>query len=182
LCHFPYSVGEESYSSGTRPPLTDSPTFFVDPIGTFQVPRFVRRTHSTTYLTLPFLPNTLNNKNNRPFLIIPPAEPGRTGRWYNQLCARLPLRVHLHRPSRPAHPSPRGNLQPLPRASLQRRARRRLLPTRPHARTRHRHRHRNRGPTAPSARTSKRAAAALAGGCAHRGRVGLGPHTRTNPS
>ncbi|KAF8492820.1 inositol monophosphatase [Russula emetica] len=25
-------VGEESYSSGTRPPLTDSPTFFVDPI------------------------------------------------------------------------------------------------------------------------------------------------------
>ena len=30
-----YSIGEESYSSGTRPPLTDTPTFCVDPIGTF---------------------------------------------------------------------------------------------------------------------------------------------------
>ena len=28
-----YSIGEESYSSGTRPPLTDLPTFCVDPIG-----------------------------------------------------------------------------------------------------------------------------------------------------
>lgn len=32
---FVYSIGEESYSSGTRPPLTDSPTFCVDPIGKF---------------------------------------------------------------------------------------------------------------------------------------------------
>ena len=31
------SIGEESYSSGTRPPLTDSPTFCVDPIGKFQL-------------------------------------------------------------------------------------------------------------------------------------------------
>ena len=31
-----YSIGEESYSSGTRPPLTDTPTFCVDPIGAFR--------------------------------------------------------------------------------------------------------------------------------------------------
>ena len=29
-----YSIGEESYSSGIRPSLTDTPTFCVDPIGT----------------------------------------------------------------------------------------------------------------------------------------------------
>lgn len=29
----PYSIGEESYSSGTRNELTDDPTFCVDPIG-----------------------------------------------------------------------------------------------------------------------------------------------------
>ncbi len=28
------SIGEESYSAGTRPPLTNAPTFCVDPIGT----------------------------------------------------------------------------------------------------------------------------------------------------
>jgi len=28
------SIGEESYSAGSRPPLTDDPTFCVDPIGT----------------------------------------------------------------------------------------------------------------------------------------------------
>jgi hypothetical protein len=27
------SIGEESYVSGTSPPLTDEPTFCVDPIG-----------------------------------------------------------------------------------------------------------------------------------------------------
>ena len=27
------SIGEESYSAGSRPPLTDEPTFCVDPIG-----------------------------------------------------------------------------------------------------------------------------------------------------
>jgi hypothetical protein len=122
--------------------------------------------------TLPFLPFFSSTARNR----------GRTGRWYDQLCARLPLRVHIHRPSRPAHPSPRGDIQPLSRASLQRRTRRRFLPAHPHARTCHRHRHRNWGPTASSARTSKRAAAALAGGRAHRGRVGLGSHTGTNTS
>ena len=64
------------------------------------------------------------------------------------------------------------------------RARRRLLSTHPHhcTRFRHRHRHRNRVPTTPSARTSKRAAAALAGRCAHCGQVGFGPHTSTNMS
>lgn len=29
----PYSIGEESYAAGSRPPLTDAPTFCVDPIG-----------------------------------------------------------------------------------------------------------------------------------------------------
>lgn len=28
-----YSIGEESYAAGSRPPLTDEPTFCVDPIG-----------------------------------------------------------------------------------------------------------------------------------------------------
>jgi hypothetical protein len=30
---YPSSIGEESYSSGTRNELTDEPTFCVDPIG-----------------------------------------------------------------------------------------------------------------------------------------------------
>jgi hypothetical protein len=29
----PCSIGEESYSAGSRPPLTDEATFCVDPIG-----------------------------------------------------------------------------------------------------------------------------------------------------
>ena len=37
LPFFVCSIGEESYSSGTRPPLTDSPTFCVDPIGQSQL-------------------------------------------------------------------------------------------------------------------------------------------------
>lgn len=30
-----HSIGEESYSAGTRPELTDEPTFCVDPIGAY---------------------------------------------------------------------------------------------------------------------------------------------------
>jgi hypothetical protein len=105
-----YSVGEESYSSGTRPPSRIRQPFSSIPSVRSSSPlRFLRRSHPTlSYYTFPYLPNTLSNKNNHHFFkSFPPAE-RRTGRWSSQLCARLPLlRVHLHRPSRPAHPIPR---------------------------------------------------------------------------
>ena len=84
--------------------------------------------------------------------------------------------MHFPRPNRPARPSPRGNLQPLPRAPLHRRARRRLLPPYPHLH----HIHHHRGATAPSARAGERPAAARTGGRARRGRVGLGPRARSD--
>jgi hypothetical protein len=173
-----YSIGEESYSSGTRPPLTDSPTFCVDPIGKF--PGFL--------LPLP-IPSTFpRNALNKYNPLLSPFLPRGTGlrcasRRHNQLRTRLPLRMHLPRPNRSARPSPRGDLQPLPRAPLHRRARRRLLPAYSHRHHLHLHLHlHHRGPTAPPARASKRAAAARAGGCAHRGGVGLGPRARSDTS
>ena len=87
-----YSVGEESYSSGTRPPLTDSPTFFVDPIGTFQVPRFMCRSH----LTLSYLSsqNTLHKKNNRPLFLFSPRRTGTHGQMVQPiLCMASPTRA-----------------------------------------------------------------------------------------
>jgi hypothetical protein len=67
----------------------------------------------------------------------------------DQLRARLPLRVHLAGPDRPARPRPRRDLQPLPRPSLHRRAWRRLFPAhaaRSRSRNVFRSRRRMRGP------------------------------------
>ena len=50
------SIGEESYSSGSRPPLTDSPTFIVDPIGKLSRYTFLPR---SPYLRPP-TPSELN--------------------------------------------------------------------------------------------------------------------------
>ena len=50
---FVYSIGEESYSSGIRPPLTDTPTFCVDPIGTSTFPLGGPKSHHGTTDYLP---------------------------------------------------------------------------------------------------------------------------------
>ena len=52
-----HSIGEESYSSGNRPSLTDLPTFCVDPIGEFPAPF----ASTTIRLTFP------RNSRNPPF-------------------------------------------------------------------------------------------------------------------
>ena len=158
------SIGEESYSSGTRPPLTDSPTFCVDPIGKIPALCSLSPSHPSSLI--------LRNRDEL-------ALDMHKQRWHNQLCPRLPLRVHFPRPNRPARPRPRGDLQPIPRAPLHGRARCRLLPPHAHAR---RAWLCHRGAAAPPSRSGKWAAAARAGGCAHHGRVGLGPYAGSDSS
>ncbi|SRR6266404_521850 len=152
-----HSIGEESYSGGTRPPLTDAPTFCVDPIGT-QSPylcAFPPRRIIVRSIVRPSCKSDLDGTHRPPLC-----------RRDDQLRARFPLCMHLARSDRPAHPSPRRNLQSLPRPSLHRRARRRLLPTHAYAA----------GAATPPARAG--APAAQPRERAHCRRVGLEPQAR----